>query len=153
MLNRTKLSYSDEYADYTTGQKSTLAMDWRESVEGFTADELWEMLGLTEKRLPFFNSFIDGDGLRDPWDEAYASWFVSGTGDPTLEALTPRWHQLAAIYGIVCCWFENKSVLLTHEVGVGKMLQVVGAIVILRYFREFYDEHHTFPGVFGTFLV
>lgn len=128
--------------------------NWSEGVEDLNAcreDELWERLGLSDKKLPFFQDFTDPDGFIDPWSEEGQKWL-----EEELDArrvLKPRWHQLVGILRMLQRAFEGKPVLLMDGVGLGKTMQVVGAIACLAYYREYHAKRNDFPGEFGALYV
>ena len=46
--------------------------DWKEGVEELrklSKDHLWQMLGLLDNCLPFFQEWMDPDVMIDPWSE------------------------------------------------------------------------------------
>jgi hypothetical protein len=123
-------------------------LEWEEGVEEYkdkSKDELWAILGLTySSALPDFNQYIDPD-MHDYWSDPD---YMHKRRD-TLHPLTPRWHQLVGIIKIIHQGFKGEPLMLMDEVGVGKTLQLVGAVVILTFFRDYYDKNGKFPGAFG----
>ena len=65
------------------------------------------------------------------------------TNESALRPLAPRWHQLVGIVKIVMQAFKGEPLMLMDEVGVGKTLQLVGAIATLTFFRDFYEKKTT----------
>lgn len=127
------------------------AVEWEEGVEeysGKTMDELWMLLGLQHsKRLPDFNKDMDPN-MHNYWtDPEYMA-----ANQAKLNPLSPRWHQLVGILKIVAQGFKGEPLMLMDQVGVGKTLQLVGAIVVLNFFRDFYKKNRQFPGGFGMWL-
>lgn len=124
-------------------------VEWEEGVEEFSSksmDDLWSLLGLQNtKALPDFNDRIDINAHNYWTDQEYMTDNAS-----TLCLLSPRWHQLVGIIKIVVQAFKGEPLMLMDQVGVGKTLQLVGAVVILTFFRNFYHKNKKFPGVFGT---
>jgi hypothetical protein len=126
---------------------------WKEGVEEWqekTEDELWEMLGLLEKRLPMFNERVDMHSLHDPWDAEGKRWFEDPENQAQIMPLAPHWHQLVGIYKMLNHAFRGKPILLMDEVGLGKTLQVVSVIAVLAFFCAFCDQNGRFPGAFGA---
>jgi hypothetical protein len=124
-------------------------MSWTEGVEELqhiSVDDLWARLGFKNRQLPFFNARQDPFGLHDPWDPEDKEWFEN---ENNTESFKPRWHQLVGIYRMVQRAFAGEPILLMDEVGLGKTLQVVGLIVVLEWYREYYEQHKVFPGEFG----
>lgn len=127
-------------------------MEWEEGVEEFATksmDDLWAVLGLQKtKALPDFNERIDVNTHNYWTDMEYMTANASN-----LRPLSPRWHQLVGIVKIVFQAFKGEPLMLMDQVGVGKTMQLVGAIVILAFFRDFYVENKRFPGGFGMSLA
>lgn len=126
--------------------------DWKEGVEAlanYTEDQLWQKLGLTGNKLPFFQDWTDPDGMIDPWSEEGQAWL--NVTPARRQELKPRWHQLVGIYRQIERAFEGKPVLLMDGVGLGKTLQVLGAIACLAYYQQFFVSKGHFPGDFGEF--
>jgi hypothetical protein len=123
-------------------------VEWEEGVEEFSAqsmDDLWSLLGLnTTKALPDFNEKIDPNAHNYWSDPEYMA-----ANDSSLRPLAPRWHQLVGIIKIVLQAFKGEPLMLMDQVGVGKTLQLIGAITIFTFFRDFYDKNKSFPGGFG----
>lgn len=134
------LDFSDE----------NIPIEWEEGTEdlnGRSMEELWQDLGLSEQRLPFFNIKQDPTGVRDPWNAVDQEWYAIPTNGVLFG---PHWHQLVGILRMLERFFKGDSTLLMDEVGLGKTIQVVGLIVMVAYFREYFIIHNRFPGKFGT---
>ncbi|KAG1833201.1 P-loop containing nucleoside triphosphate hydrolase protein [Suillus subalutaceus] len=117
---------------------------WSEGVEQYSSmseDDLWTILGLPEKQIPFFNLLQDPYGNCDPWTEDGQAWLKENG-----ESLALRWHQLVGLVKMVNNAFCGMPVLLMDEVGLGKTIQVTALIAILSFYREFYAVHNCFPG-------
>ncbi|KAI9457025.1 P-loop containing nucleoside triphosphate hydrolase protein [Boletus coccyginus] len=124
--------------------------DWKEGVEAlanYMEDQLWQKLGLTGNKLPFFQDWTDPDGMIDPWSEEGQAWL--NVTPARRQELKPRWHQLVGIYRQIERAFEGKPVLLMDGVGLGKTLQVLGAIACLAYYQQFFVTKGQFPGDFA----
>jgi hypothetical protein len=123
-------------------------MEWEEGVEEYkskTKDELWAILGLqNSSAIPDFNEYIDPEAHNYWSDPEYMHEHKA-----TLRPLSPRWHQLVGIIKIIYQGFKGEPLMLMDEVGVGKTLQLVGALAVLTFFRDFYDKNGKFPGAFG----
>ncbi|KAG1829710.1 P-loop containing nucleoside triphosphate hydrolase protein [Suillus subalutaceus] len=92
---------------------------WSEGVEeynGMSHEDLWAILGLPEKQIPFFNHLQDPYGNCDPWSEDGQTW-LKENGEP----LALRWHQLVGLVKMVKNAFCGMPVLLMDEVGLGKI--------------------------------
>ncbi|KAG2063485.1 hypothetical protein BDR04DRAFT_1037816 [Suillus decipiens] len=117
---------------------------WTEGVEeynGMSEDDIWTILGLPEKKIPFFNLSQDPYGDCDPWTEDGQTW-LKENGEP----LALRWHQLVGLVKMVKNAFCGRPILLMDEVGLGKTIQVTALIAVLSFYREFYTMHRRFPG-------
>ncbi|KAG2747793.1 hypothetical protein P692DRAFT_201716179 [Suillus brevipes Sb2] len=134
--------------------ESTDACDfqWSEGVEefnGMSEDQLWTILGLPEKRIPFFNLVQDPYGNCDPWTEEGQKWLKDpANGEP----LALHWHQLVGVAKMMKNAFLGIPILLMDDVGLGKTIQVTALIALLAFYREFYIVHNRFPGKIGKFL-
>ncbi|KZT17921.1 hypothetical protein NEOLEDRAFT_1081787, partial [Neolentinus lepideus HHB14362 ss-1] len=123
---------------------------WSEGVEdlkGKGEDELWSMLGLSSKRLPFFQEFTDPSGNIDPWTTEGTQWLKEET--KLREPLRPRWHQLVGILRMLEHLFAGRAVLLMDGVGLGKTLQSLGVITCLVMYQEYHQRHKEYPGCFS----
>jgi hypothetical protein len=124
--------------------------DWKSGVEEYdkrSEDELWEDLGLPEKKLPFFQTRSDPDAVVDPWSEDGQQW-LDNPASPA-QNLTPRWHQLVGILRLIDRVLDGRPVMLMDGVGVGKTMQAVGLIACLAHYMEHYRKRGKFPGKFG----
>jgi hypothetical protein len=124
--------------------------DWKSGVEEYnkcTEDDLWEHLGLPEKKLPFFQTRTDPNAAIDPWSEDGQQW-LDNPQSPA-QNLAPRWHQLVGILRLIDRVLNGEPVMLMDGVGVGKTMQAVGLITCLAQYREHYRKHGKFPGKFG----
>lgn len=65
------------------------------------------------------------------------------------ESFKPPWHQLVRIYCMVQRAFTGESILLMNKVGLGKTLQVIGLIVVLEWYHEYYEQHKLFSREFS----
>ncbi|KAG2354761.1 hypothetical protein BDR07DRAFT_1305104, partial [Suillus spraguei] len=106
-------------------------------------DELWEDLGLTEKKLPFFQTRSDRSEEGQQWLDNPAS---------PAQNLAPQWHQLVGILRLIDRALDGRPVMLMDGVGVGKTMQAVGLIACLAHYREHYRKHCKFPGKFAQRL-
>ncbi|KAG2064532.1 hypothetical protein BDR04DRAFT_1035000 [Suillus decipiens] len=124
--------------------------DWKSGVEEYdrcSEDDLWEHLGLSEKKLPFFQVLSDPNAAIDLWSEEGQKWLDNPTS-PT-QNLAPRWHQLVGILKLIDRVLDCEPVMLMDGVGVGKTMQAVGLIACLAHYREHYRKHGKFPGKFA----
>jgi hypothetical protein len=125
---------------------------WSEGVEEFnkmSEDELWSMLALPDKVVPFFNTHYDPDDHHDPWTHNGREWFkITGNG----KLLALRWHQLVAVVKLLINVFAGKGTPLMDNVGLRKTIVDAAFIVILSYYRKYYEVHKHYPGCFGVFI-
>lgn len=124
--------------------------DWKSGVEEYdkcSEDDLWEYLGLPEKKLPFFQRRSDPNAAIDPWSEEGQRW-LDDSKSPA-QSLAPRWHQLIGILRLIDRFLDGKPVMLMDGVGVGKTMQAVGLIACLAHYKEHYRKHGKFPGKFS----
>ncbi|KAI1792052.1 hypothetical protein LXA43DRAFT_888351, partial [Ganoderma leucocontextum] len=124
--------------------------DWLTGVEDLqekTPQELWAGLGLNNEQIPGFNEVEDPRGEVNPWDQTKWAKFVK-----TEQALKfgPRWHQLVGITKMCELIIKGKPLLLMDQVGVGKTLQIVGAIVMYPMLRAYYQRNKRFPPQFSN---
>lgn len=125
--------------------------EWREGVEDLRAlseDQLWEQLGFPNKALPFFQEWTDPDAMIESWTDAGEKWLQ--TADGGRERLVPRWHQLVGILRMLQRGFDRQPVLVMDGVGIGKTLQAIGLIACLAFYRNHFEKHGHFPGIFGA---
>jgi hypothetical protein len=128
--------------------------DWKSGVEEYdqcSENDLWEHLGLSDKKLPFFQTRSDPDAAIDPWSEEGQLWLDNPTSPAQI--LSPRWHQLVGILRLIDRVLNGEPVMLMDGVGVGKTMQAVGLIACLAHYREHYRKHGKFPGKFGKSCV
>ena len=67
--------------------------------------------------------------------------------------LIAKWHQLIGMLKITMNTFESKGLLLMDEVGLSKTVQIIGAMLILIYFRHYFGHTGDFPGAFSECLI
>lgn len=123
-------------------------VEWSEGVEDFcdlSMDDLWALLGLLEKAVPFFNARQDPFLANDPWTKEGRQW-LNDNGKP----LELRPHQLVGVVKMIVNFFAGRAVLLMDEVGLGKTIQFTASVAILAYYRDYYTTHMRFPGAFGA---
>ncbi|KAH7905302.1 P-loop containing nucleoside triphosphate hydrolase protein [Hygrophoropsis aurantiaca] len=124
--------------------------DWREGVEELkdvSEDRLWDRLGFPDKKLPFFQEWMDPEAMVQPWSEEGEAWLNDPDGGR--QRLKPRWHQLVGILRILERAFDGEPILLMDGVGLGKTLQAVGAIACLTFYQEYFEANQRFPGQFA----
>lgn len=127
---------------------------WKEGVEEYqSCDEgvLWTMLGLPSFKLPFFNDMQDPAGVHTPWTDAGKSFFTDTK--EVKRKLSPRWHQLVGLLKLLVCSFDGLPVLLMDEVGLGKTMQAISLVTTLCYYRQYFSEHSSFPGIFSELAL
>jgi SNF2 family DNA or RNA helicase len=111
-------------------------VDWSEGVEHLqrkTPSELYEMLGLKEPSIPYFNEYISDQ---------------EGSGG-TKELFSLRWHQLVGVTKMMERAMTSQPVLLMDDVGLGKTVQVLAFFAMLAYYRAYYDQNKRYPGAWG----
>jgi len=134
-------------------QLETLNIDveWSEGVEEFrdlSMDDLWALLGLPEKAVPFFNTHQDPFSANDPWTKEGRQWLKDNG-----KLLELRPHQLVGVVKMIINFFAGKPVLLMDDVGLGKTIQFTASIAVLAYYRDYYTTHKRFPGALGALLI
>lgn len=139
----------EDIMDLPTGE--SVELEWSEGTEhykDYTMQDAQNALGIPDGDMPSFNKFLDPKGEKTYWKDK--AWFEDDA-NPKL-ACAPRWHQLVGILALIDSAFNGKNILLMDEVGLGKTMQVAGAIAIITYFRDFYDAKKFFPGAFSEQL-
>lgn len=141
---------NEEPLDLPTGE--SVDLDWSEGTEHFkdyTIEHAQRALGFIDDTIPSFNRFLDPGGEKTYWNDK--GWFDDETNVKIICA--PRWHQLIGMLALVDAMFNGKNILLMDEVGLGKTMQVAGAIAIITFFREYHDRmpegQKSFPGMFS----
>ncbi|KAJ7914639.1 P-loop containing nucleoside triphosphate hydrolase protein [Mycena leptocephala] len=117
-----------------------------EEYSHLSVDQLWVLLGLPDKAIPFFNTKLDPTGLHNPWTEEGNAFFEDDRNSKI--NLTPRWHQLVGLYKMMNMAFIAEPVVLMDEVGLGKTLQIIALVACLAYYRDYYHQKKYFPGAF-----
>jgi len=131
-------------------------------LERLSADELWDMLGCTDRFIPGMARVLDRTGshtltnrsqrpqvLRE-MDTALGR-ILSGEEDEKWEKFTLKWHQLVGVVRMVELCFAGKPCLLMDEVGVGKTVETLAAIAALAHLHNFYQDYGHYPRAFRTF--
>jgi len=130
------------------------AVDWEEGVEHLrskTEDELYEMLGFKEKKIPFFVSEIDKDtdiGAQARENEDDAEDDESAV-QVQKQPFALKWHQLVGVTKMIQRALTSQPVLLMDDVGLGKTVQVLALFTVMAYYRKFYSETQRYPGIWG----
>ncbi|KAH8069438.1 hypothetical protein BXZ70DRAFT_867509, partial [Cristinia sonorae] len=93
-----------------------------------------------------FNKTMDPVGKLNPWQ--HEEEFNQLT---TKVPVQLKWHQWVGVHKMVVNAFQGKPILLMDDVGVGKTIQVITAMVVLRNFHHYHTQHGKFPGAFGEF--
>ena len=133
-------------------------MDWEEGVENLrskTEDELYEMLGFKDRKIPFFVSEIDtetdiGAQFRENEDDTEDN--VSAP-QAKKQPFALKWHQLVGVTKMVQCALTSQPVLLMDDVGLGKTVQVLAFFAIVAYYRQFHSETRRYPGTWGKHIT
>ncbi|KAJ7852515.1 hypothetical protein B0H14DRAFT_2354763 [Mycena olivaceomarginata] len=123
---------------------------WEEGTEEYShlsVDQLWVLLGLPDKAIPFFNTKLDPTGLHNPWTDEGNAFFEDDRNSKI--NLTPQWHQLVGLYEMMNMAFIAEPVVLMDEVGLGKTLQIIALVACLAYYRDYYQQKKYFPGAFS----
>jgi SNF2 family DNA or RNA helicase len=159
LLQQVKLASGDDDDDEVLETSEDIDIptmeDWEEGTEDLkckSMDELWCMIGLGEKKhIPGLNERIDIDGAHNPWVKEDEEWFKNPANGVEFEL---QHHQLTGIVRLTEMSFKDgMHGLLADEVGLGKGVQIMGHICVIRFFREYYGAKGTFPGDFGTYRV
>ncbi|KAJ7939466.1 hypothetical protein B0H13DRAFT_1498722, partial [Mycena leptocephala] len=111
---------------------------WEEGTEEYShlsVDQLWILLGLPDKAIPFFNTKLDPTGLHNPWTDEGNAFFEDDRNSKI--NLTPRWHQLVGLYKMMNLAFIAEPVLM-DEVGLGKTQQIIALVACLAYYHDYY---------------
>ncbi|KAJ7488758.1 hypothetical protein B0H11DRAFT_1720317 [Mycena galericulata] len=114
---------------------------WEEGTEEYShlsVDQLWVLIGLPDKAIPFFNTKLDPTGLHNPWTDEGNAFFEDDRNSKI--NLTPRWHQLVGLYKMMNMAFIAEPVVLMDEVGLGKTLQSIALVACLAYYRDYYQQ-------------
>ena len=133
-------------------------VDWTEGVEHLqtkNTDELYEMLGFKDKKIPFLVSEVDVDsdtaivkqGDKDGEENAPATQAIEK------EPFALRWHQLVGVVKMVECALTSRPLLIMDDVGLGKTLQVLAFFAVMAYYRSYHSEAKRYPGIWGAYLL
>lgn len=126
-------------------------LDWDTGVEHFqdkTFAQMWHHLGLDD-HIPGLNDKQDPNGLLDPWAPNDKEWDVLLQRNKVIP-LFPFWHQVVGIAQLMDQVIRGRPTLLMDDVGVGKTLQVVGAIALYAQYFEYFKVNKHFPGAYST---
>jgi SNF2-related domain len=102
-----------------------------EELEKLSLGDAYKVLGFPSQQVPMFKKTIISEGDKEPSE------------------LKVKWHQIIGILKIVKQAFKGEAVLLADAVGLGKTIQVAGAIATLAYFRRYFEKYRQFPGGFS----
>lgn len=133
-------------------------IDWEEGVEQYrtptpmTSEMLCTRLGLPQDAkgqfyIPGLAKTIDTNGIFNATKHPKE---FSELPQERRIAVTLRWHQWVGIHKMVTNAFAGKPILLMDDVGIGKTLQVIATVAVLRWYRHHKRDQGRFPGEFGT---
>ncbi len=133
-------------------------IDWKDGVEHLknkTADELYDILGFKDQKIPFLVSEIDveGDiGVDARADEDKNSEDVAPSRQAVAkQRFSLKWHQLVGVTKMVERARTSGPVMLMDDVGLGKTLQVLAFFAVIAYYRKFHSEMGHYPGIWGEY--
>jgi hypothetical protein len=130
-------------------------VDWEEGTEhlqGKTQDELYDMLGFKDKKIPFLVTEIDPDddiGAQAHSNESTEESAPPPAESPQKQPFALKWHQLVGVTKLIQCAFTSRPVLLMDNVGLGKTLEVIAFFAVIAYYRQFYSKSQRYPGMWG----
>ena len=131
-------------------------IDWTKGVEHLktkTEDELYELLGFKDKKIPFLASEIDED--TDIGVQLYNDK-IEENMEPRVprkkKPLRLRWHQLVGLVKLMQCALTSNTVLLMDSMGMGKTIQILSFFSVLAYYRQFFEETNQYPGQWCEYL-
>ena len=132
-------------------------VDWMEGVEHLqtkTEDELYEMLGFEDKKIPFLASEIDiePDVAPDAASNEDADDIAPVTQAAEKQPMALKWHQLVGVVKMVERALTSNPILLMDDVGLGKTLQVIALFAVMAYYRQFHAKAGKYPGLWGTHI-
>lgn len=107
--------------------------------------QLWEILGLPNNAIPFFNERFDPQGQFTTRTAEGKAWF---SDEKNGELLRLKWHQLVGLVRLLQNAFAGKPLMLFDDVGLGKTIQVAAFIAVICYYQEYYTVNQTYPGAF-----
>ncbi|KAH9011667.1 P-loop containing nucleoside triphosphate hydrolase protein [Lactarius pseudohatsudake] len=130
-------------------------MEWTDGVEHLktkTVDELYDMLGFEDRRIPFLVTEVDveSDIGANPRTDEEEEDVSAATEVRATQPFSLRWHQLVGVTKMVERALTSGPIMLMDDVGLGKTLQVIAFFAVMTYYRRFYSETKRYPGIWGT---
>ena len=123
--------------------------EWSEGVEhlqGKTPAELYQLLGLEKRTIPFFKAEAVEQDVSGDLGELE-------TSATTTEGTPLRWYQLVRTMRALERAARSEPVLLMDGVGLGKTVQVIAIFAMLAYYREFFKVNRRYPGHWGELIA
>ncbi|KAH9019861.1 hypothetical protein EDB85DRAFT_1872876 [Lactarius pseudohatsudake] len=133
-------------------------MEWTEGVDHLktkTVDELYDMLGFEDRRIPFLVTEVDVEsdfGASARMDEVVED-IAPGTEPHAKQPFSLRWHQLVGVTKMVERALTSGPIMLMDDFGLGKTVQVLTFFAVIAYYRQFYSETKRYPGIWGVYLI
>lgn len=135
-------------------------VEWTEGVEHLqtkTEDELYNLLGFKDNRIPFLVLETDAEPdvvLNSPIDiDEHPEDAAPPAQDVAKEPFSLRWHQLVGLTKMVESALTSSPILLMDDVGIGKTLQVIALFATLAYYRSYHSQTNKYPGIWGTYQI
>lgn len=136
---------------------AALGVEWSEEqneYDGMSVEVLAKALGIEESKgvpiIPGLAEFLDIANNYSEKANPVEFRKACETHGHTIR-LNVREHQLAGIHKILSNAFLGRGLLLMDEVGLGKTLQLIAAMIIMVAFREHFLKTGDFPGDFRTY--
>ncbi|KAH9011437.1 hypothetical protein EDB83DRAFT_2234089 [Lactarius deliciosus] len=129
-------------------------MEWAEGVEHLktkTVDELYDMLGFEDRRIPFLVTEVDveSDIGANPRTDEEEEDVSAATEVRATQLFSLRWHQLVGVTKMVERALTSGPIMLMDDFSLGKTLQVLTFFAVMAYYRQFYSETKRYPGIWG----
>lgn len=125
-------------------------VDWTEGIEHLqtkSTDQLYEMLGFKDAKIPFLVEEIDVEPDVAAEDDA------EGAAPPQQvvqkQPFALRWYQLVGVVKMVECALTSRPLLIMDDVGLGKTIQVLAFFAVMAYYRKYHSEVKRYPGIWG----
>lgn len=131
-------------------------VDWMEGVEHLqnkTSQELYNMLGFNDAKIPFLVSEVpvDADLAALPRADDDDDDIAPAIQVPLSRPFTLKWHQLVGVVKMVERALTSGPVVLMDDVGLGKTVQVLAFFAVIAYYRNFHSETKRYPGIWGAY--
>ncbi len=140
-------SFTEEYVELPQ-----LGEDVNPHYRDFTAEELYESMGLKGHGIPGMANIRDKSRVYTLWDdtpEAQAFW-SSNTNYNEKESVKYPWHQVVGIHKGVGQMIMEEPYFLFDAVGVGKTPQATGIFLMRSFIAEYYAQNKCYPPAWGA---